>query len=832
MENGPSGERQGIVGVGQDDLGAISDSQPRTNGVINENIEELLQDLEHHLKEGHKYDGFSQVVDKEAANLLLYVSKTLQKLWDVVIDINQNASLRENRDRKYGEELIPIVARLLQALPNRSEEENAFLHVYQSTRSENFRSPGSWVDDARQFLCLDVIDEGLPQNGYYLYFSSLSQSASELIGRLKGLERSHERASNDAAEEQILKEMHKIEVQINHSFATAEHQCPELLNEVRDSLGVEASLKPLVLDGYAEFLERLDSLLKEAVLRKNKEQLLDIPILQDGGGGMQHPAIFNLENLLVDENLLRSCFVAYCEVRGILLKAYHLGGTLRTIDKTVGLKQAIERALRAPGFLEPLLASGCEVPGALAFDISVQPALRYTEQGRMMQTYYPLCEMGNNLRTLSLVIKHYLTSSVEEEKEISSELNAIPQFKEQVFLFLRDIKALLQEDKALEAARAIDDKIEALLSNKKSDLEICGFLLTLKALGELPHFAAQLKKRIGRLNKLVNIANSSNRKEDLASLPARIVRQLSFNLDDFYGKTEIVNRLRKALDDFILFTSNLEVLEGRAPDEVINNGTLIDGPPGAGKTFLVECMANEYELPIFRVSVEEFEKTPNQALQAAPVDRYRSYSESSRQREVPSDSNKRELSTSDIIAGVDRRMEQVKEASRRGPVLLLLDDCEALAPKRSEARSSDQVQLTSYMLHVVPELRRSYPNVFIAATTNNFRALDEAFYRDGRMDILVTLDEPNVDDRKAMIRGTLVLETGDCNLSEDQLTQLAEAATSLLPVSLKKALDGPYRWRRAKRDRQEMSFQELLASVRAKVEDRKLAHLRETVDSE
>jgi transitional endoplasmic reticulum ATPase len=146
-------------------------------------------------------------------------------------------------------------------------------------------------------------------------------------------------------------------------------------------------------------------------------------------------------------------------------------------------------------------------------------------------------------------------------------------------------------------------------------------------------------------------------------------------------------------------------------------GVLLYGPPGGGKTFLVRALAGTAALNVFAVKGAEL------------MDKWVGESE----RAV------REL---------------FRRAAEAAPSLVVLDEIDALAPRRGQ--SSDSGVSDRVVAALLTELDGVEPmrEVVVLGATNRPELVDPALLRPGRLERLVFVPPPDAEGRAAILRAT------------------------------------------------------------------------------
>ncbi|GAV06972.1 hypothetical protein RvY_16876 [Ramazzottius varieornatus] len=156
----------------------------------------------------------------------------------------------------------------------------------------------------------------------------------------------------------------------------------------------------------------------------------------------------------------------------------------------------------------------------------------------------------------------------------------------------------------------------------------------------------------------------------------------------------------------------------RALGAKIPKGVLMLGPPGCGKTLLAKAIATEASVPFLSMAGTEFVE---------------------------------------MIGGLGaaRVRDLFKEARRRAPCIIYIDEIDAIGRKRSGGSGggaagggSGEEEQTLNQLLVEMDGMGSSEGVMVLASTNRPDILDRALQRPGRFDRHITIDSPTLQDRK------------------------------------------------------------------------------------
>ncbi|KAK9882600.1 hypothetical protein WA026_022228 [Henosepilachna vigintioctopunctata] len=141
-------------------------------------------------------------------------------------------------------------------------------------------------------------------------------------------------------------------------------------------------------------------------------------------------------------------------------------------------------------------------------------------------------------------------------------------------------------------------------------------------------------------------------------------------------------------------------------------GALLLGPPGCGKTLLAKAVATEANVPFLSMNGSEF---------------------------------------IEMIGGLGaaRVRDLFKEAKKRSPCIIYVDEIDAVGRKRSSTLggTSGESEQTLNQLLVEMDGMTSKENVLMLASTNRADILDKALLRPGRFDRHILIDFPDLDER-------------------------------------------------------------------------------------
>jgi cell division protease FtsH len=149
----------------------------------------------------------------------------------------------------------------------------------------------------------------------------------------------------------------------------------------------------------------------------------------------------------------------------------------------------------------------------------------------------------------------------------------------------------------------------------------------------------------------------------------------------------------------------------------IPRGVLLFGPPGTGKTLLARAVAGEADVPFYSISGSEF------------VEMF-------------------------VGVGASRVRDLFSKARKNSPCIIFVDEIDAVGRHRGTGLGGGHDEREQTLNQILSEMDgfENDSNVIVMAATNRPDVLDPALLRPGRFDRRVTIDNPDLIDRIAILK--------------------------------------------------------------------------------
>ena len=242
------------------------------------------------------------------------------------------------------------------------------------------------------------------------------------------------------------------------------------------------------------------------------------------------------------------------------------------------------------------------------------------------------------------------------------------------------------------------------------------------------------------LREAANIVLSKARPEDVM-LEVMLNQEGSpKGFSDVMGMEDLKNELQENIVDAINNPEQAE-LDLKEYGKKMPMGIMLYGPPGCGKTYIVEALANEidtivYTLDIGKVGSRFINQTSN-----------------------------------NIKASFDYAKQMAKNFSR--PVILFMDEMDSMTMKRGEGNSSDEnLKQVASLLKCIEDAQKN--NVIVVGASNRYDLIDPAIIR--RFEMKRFVGAPVKEQRKKQVINNLASkEKAKTLLSDDKaLDEIAE----------------------------------------------------------
>ncbi len=179
---------------------------------------------------------------------------------------------------------------------------------------------------------------------------------------------------------------------------------------------------------------------------------------------------------------------------------------------------------------------------------------------------------------------------------------------------------------------------------------------------------------------------------------------------DVAGLKETKGELQEIVE-FLKTPKKFHAMGARIP-----KGALLVGPAGVGKTLLARAIAGEANVPFFHTSGSSF------------VELF-------------------------VGTGAARIRDLFANAKKNAPSIIFIDELDAVGRMRGSGIGGGHDEREQTLNQLLTEMDgfEKNTNVIVVSATNRPDVLDSALLRPGRFDRLITLDNPDINDREAVL---------------------------------------------------------------------------------
>ncbi|MCL4389359.1 AAA family ATPase [Candidatus Marsarchaeota archaeon] len=327
----------------------------------------------------------------------------------------------------------------------------------------------------------------------------------------------------------------------------------------------------------------------------------------------------------------------------------------------------------------------------------------------------------------------------------------------------RDLEKVMElQPKSWDAPLLIGD-----MSESKNDLLGAKFWYE-KSLANNPNYA-EAKTRLQNIDAIMHadmkmpagFPSGSGIKSSTAYKPAQAeqktviedgqIKRLAFyKSDSNFGKVAGLEKIKQYLTENVVLAIKTPALFKKYGKQ-LGLGLILYGPPGVGKTYIVNALAGEADAKVFVAQINQI------------IDMY--------------------------TGNTEKNLHAIFEAARDNtPCILVFDELDALGVKRGGGGGEQSTAMRSAINQFLVEmngLEKNPEGIFVVGTTNQPWDIDPALKRSGRFGDRIYVGPPTYKERVAMLK----LETKNKPKGFINYGRLARATTGYSPADIKKVVD-------------------------------------------
>jgi cell division protease FtsH len=189
------------------------------------------------------------------------------------------------------------------------------------------------------------------------------------------------------------------------------------------------------------------------------------------------------------------------------------------------------------------------------------------------------------------------------------------------------------------------------------------------------------------------------------------MEEVEVDFDDVAGLENAKNELKEMVE-YLKDPRQFQDIGAELP-----KGILLAGPSGTGKTLLARAMAGEAGVPFYSISGSEF------------IEMF-------------------------VGVGASRVRDMFSQAKKTAPALIFIDELDSIGRARGTGVGGRHDEREQTLNQILSEIDGFNPNdsVIVLAATNRPDVLDQALVRPGRFDRQISLDMPQKESRKEILK--------------------------------------------------------------------------------
>ncbi len=746
------------------------------------------------------------------------------------------------REHDVGEGLIEIhLASLVHKRKSGIEltpAEHRMLATYSDTHDGKLKSP-SWFAPFREILEVTIRSDRLPGPDAYLEHSptcrektrvdcqSLRQLSEELLRSRQS--RDPDEGTNGPKTEALREEIAKLTAKLDRVLLAAKDVDPLKVVGCLEGAHVRVTPKMQIISELAKACNATGSVLEKVlgIEQSTPLETLSLPIIGVTHDAHSRPTLAatirevpasrfqnEAESRSVDQLLSRFLELRIC-AEEVLQLISSTPPRLETEDRDA--RSALRSAMASlfPG------GSASSRKALLALESNDSDSIRQQMPKlltcrvlggtvRSGDTLSFIFESPANISALGIAMRHLIRGSDESCSALRETLESAGA--RSVLHVADPVRKLIKDSDISGLVEFFDRHLEALRSKSHVQQEERATLLqALTVVTEEPKLRRALRGRLRNLEAASEIANSlcdsmaggSEHAQFTEQMRARLNRRLSSDLSNYWGQTKTVEKILSRLKQNLLFLDKKWAWEGMPSGQLIPNGFLLYGEPGAGKTFFVQCLANELELPLVAVSREELGKAMQKAAKGEVSDM--------------------EQSLGDFLESKVKEALDRKQRSGARSVILFIDEMEAEFLQR-DPKTGERAELarTNIMLRVIERMMGRYPEIQFFAATNHIEQVDRAALRFGRYGMHFEFALPTKEDVQAIISACLAqegLEMASLKIPQAEIDETLKLGEKMVPLAIQMSINNAIALTRIAQEKRDISVTpELVKTLQSQLE--------------